>query len=107
MTAMPGYLLHVGAVVTCFDGGPAQPMKPNPSVTVSGQATVTQPTTYSITGCPLSANGNGCVTGTWTTATTRVTSGGQALVITSGLSNSTPNATSLKVVSSQKLVSAS
>ena len=37
---MPGFLLHVGAKVTCFDGGPADPAKPNTNVKVSGQPTV-------------------------------------------------------------------
>ena len=38
---MPGFLLHVGAQVTCMHGGQAQPTVPNLRVTVSGQKTVT------------------------------------------------------------------
>jgi len=37
---MPGFLVHVGAQVTCSHAGQAQPSVPNPRVTVSDQPTV-------------------------------------------------------------------
>ena len=39
---MPGFLLHVGATVTCMHAGQAQPLTPNPRVMVGGQPIVTQ-----------------------------------------------------------------
>jgi len=98
---MPGPLLHVGAIVTCSHAGMAQPTAPNPRVLVSGQPTVTQPTPYAIAGCALTPSGSPCVTGTWTTATTRVTSNGQPLVIAVGLSTCVSNGTPMLVMSSQ------
>jgi hypothetical protein len=98
---MPGPLLHVGAIVTCSHAGMAQPTAPNPRVLVSGQPTVTQPTPYAIAGCALTPSGSPCVTGTWTTATTRVTSNGQPLVIAAGLSTCVSNGTPMLVMSSQ------
>jgi len=98
---MPGPLLHVGAIVTCSHAGMAQPTAPNPRVLVSGQPSVTQPTPYAIAGCALTPSGSPCVTGTWTTATTRVTSNGQPLVIAAGLSTCVSNGTPMLVMSSQ------
>jgi len=98
---MPGPLLHVGAIVTCSHAGLAQPTAPNPRVLVSGQPSVTQPTPYAIAGCALTPSGSPCVTGTWTTATTRVTSNGQPLVIAAGLSTCVSNGTPMLVMSSQ------
>ena len=101
---MPGPLLHAGAIVTCSHAGPALPGATNPRVLVSGQPTVTQPAPYAITGCSLASSGNPCVSGTWTTAATRVSSNGQPLVIVGGLSTCAPNATPLLVSSSQTRV---
>ena len=105
---MPGYLLHVGAKVTCFDGGPADPAKPNTNVTVSGQPTVLLPTQYTIPSCPLKAGSSPfCTVGTWTSGTTKVTSNGQPLVISTGVSTSVANSTPMQFVSSQTKVTAS
>lgn len=104
---MPGPLLHLGALVTCSHAGVATPTAPNPRVTVSGQPTVTQPTPYAIAGCSLTPSGSPCVTGTWTTATVRVTSNGQPLVIATGLSTCVSNGTPMLVASSQPRVIAS
>jgi hypothetical protein len=101
---MPGPLLHIGAQVNCSHLGPALPGAPNARVLVSGQPTVVQPTQYAITGCSLASSGSPCVTGTWTSAATRVTSNGQPLVIATGISTCVPNATPLLVVSSQTRV---
>ena len=100
----PGPLLHLGATVNCSHAGPALPVATNAQVLVSGQPTIFQPTQYGVTGCSLSSSGNPCVTGTWTSATTRVTSNGQPLVIATGTSTCAPNATPLLVVSSQTRV---
>ena len=98
---MPGPLLHLGAVVNCSHAGLATPTVPNPRVVVSGQPTVTQTTPYAIAGCALTPSGSPCVTGTWTTATVRVTSNGQPLVIAAGVSTCVSNGTPMLVMSSQ------
>jgi len=104
---MPGPLLHFGAMVNCMHAGLATPTAPNPRVLVSGQPTVTQPTPYAIAGCSLASGGSPCVTGTWTSASLRVTSNGQPLVIATGLSTCVSNGTPMIVASSQVRVVAS
>ena len=98
---MPGPMLTSASVVQCAHAGAGTPTAPNPRVLVSGQPTVTQPTPYAIAGCALTPSGSPCVTGTWTTATTRVTSNGQPLVIAAGLSTCVSNGTPMLVMSSQ------
>lgn len=76
---MPGFLLHEGAEVMCLHGGDAQPVLPNPRVTVSGQPIVTQECVYMVGGCamPPPIVGTGpCAVCTWVTAATRVTASG-------------------------------
>jgi hypothetical protein len=106
---MPGYLVHVGAQVTCSHAGQAQPTVSNPSVTVSDQATVLTSSVFQIAGCsfppPPTANGP-CVTGQWLSGTTRVTSNGEPLVISVGTSTCTPTGTPLMVVETQTRVTA-
>jgi hypothetical protein len=93
---MPGFLVHVGATVTCSHGGQAQPTVPNPRVTVMGQPTVTLTTPYVIAGCafppPPTANGP-CVTAQFMTGTVRVTSLGQPLLVTSSQAVCAPTGT--------------
>ena len=76
---MPGFLVHVGATVTCAHGGQAQPTVPNPRVIVNGTPTVTLAAPYVVAGCalppPPAANGP-CVTAPWVTASLRVLAGG-------------------------------
>ena len=55
---MPGYMLHMGATVICSHGGQAMPTMPNPRVKVSSQPIVTQPTMYTVAGCPFVTGGN-------------------------------------------------
>ena len=92
---MPGPLLHVGATVMCTHGGQAQATAPNPRVLVSGQPTVQMTAPWVIAGCPFSTPGGPmpCVTGQWTVAAARITSGGQPLVLMDSQSLCTPNGT--------------
>lgn len=104
---MPGFLLHVGATVLCSHGGQAQPTTPNPRVTVGGQPTVTMTAPYVVAGCtfPPPPNGNGpCVTAQWVTAATRVTSGGQPLLLLDSQAICTPTGTPLVVTVTQTRV---
>lgn len=93
---MPGPIVHMGATVMCSHAGQATPTSPFPRVMVSGQAVVTQPTTYVIAGCtlppPSAANGP-CVTGQWVTGSVRVLAGGLPLVLMDSQSVCAPTGT--------------
>jgi hypothetical protein len=94
---MPGPLLHVGATVLCAHGGTATPTAPNPRVQVGGQPTVTMTAPYTIAGCPFNVGVTlvPCVTGTWVTAATRVSSDGQPLILMDSQAVCAPNGTPL------------
>src|ERR1700722_16268282 len=106
---MPGFLVHVGATVTCSHGGQAQPMVPNPRVAVMGQPTVTIAGPYVVAGCalppPPAANGP-CVTAQWVSGSVRVTSNGQPLVVLSSQAICVPTGTPLLIVATQTRVTA-
>lgn len=106
---MPGFLVHVGATVTCAHGGQAQPTVPNPRVTVMGQPTVTIVAPYVVAGCafPPPPAGNGpCVTAQWLVGSTRVTSNGQPLVVLSSQAICAPTGTPLLILVTQTRVTA-
>ncbi|HEX8558114.1 MAG TPA: hypothetical protein VF668_08440 [Pyrinomonadaceae bacterium] len=96
---MPGFLLHVGATVTCAHGGQAQATAPNTRVLVGGQPTVTQAAPYTVAGCAFAPPaGNGpCVTAQWVTAAARVTSNGQPLLLQDSQAVCAPTGTPLTV----------
>ena len=101
---MPGFLVHVGATVTCAHGGQAQPTAPNPRVMVSGQPTVTITAPYVVAGCafPPPPAGNGpCITAQWLVGSTRVLSNGQPLVVFSSQAICAPTGTPLLILSTQ------
>ena len=106
---MPGFLLHVGAQVTCSHAGQAQPTAPNPRVTVSGQPTVLISAPYIVAGCafppPPAANGP-CVSAQWLTGTMRVLSNGQPLLVQSSQAICAPTGTPLLVIVTQTRASA-
>ena len=103
---MPGYLLHVGAQVTCLHGGQAQPTTPNPQVLVGGQMTVTQAPPYAVAGCPFNVLGAPvpCVTAQWITAALRITSNGQPLLLMDSQAICIPNGTPVMIAGTQTLV---
>lgn len=106
---MPGFLVHVGATVTCSHAGQAQPSAPNPRVSVSGQPTVLQTTPYVVAGCtfPPPTAGNGpCVSATFTTGSTRVTSNGQPLLVLSSTGLCAPTGTPTIIAVTQTRVTA-
>lgn len=106
---MPGFLVHVGASVTCAHGGQAQPTVPNPRVMVMGQPTVTIVAPYAVAGCafppPPTANGP-CVTAQWLVGSARVTSNGQPLVVLSSQAICAPTGTPLLILVTQTRVTA-
>lgn len=102
---MPGFLLHLGATVTCSHGGQAMPTVPNPRVMVSGQPTATIAAPWIVAGCPLVPPAPGpCINGVWSVGTVRVTSNGQPLVIMGGVAICAPSGTPLLPVVSQTRV---
>ena len=104
---MPGTLLHVGATVLCAHGGQAQPMVPNPRVTVSGMPTVTVASPYAVAGCamPPPTAGNGpCVTAQFVTSALRVTSNGQPLLLMDSQAICVPTGTPLIIAVTQPRV---
>ncbi len=104
---MPGFLVHLGATVLCAHAGQAQPTVVNPRVTVSGQPTVTIASPYVVAGCtmppPIAGNGP-CVTAQFMTASTRITSNGQPLLLLDSQAICTPTATPLIITVTQTRV---
>ncbi len=97
---MPGFLLHVGAVVQCAHGGMAQPTMPNPRVKVMGQPIVAVSSVYTIAGCafPPPPAGNGpCVTAQFLMGATRVFSMGVPVLLQDSQAICTPTGTPLTV----------
>ena len=105
---MPGFVLHVGATVLCAHGGQAQPTAPNPRVLVSGQPTTTMPAPYVVAGCAFNVSGapSPCITATWVSAATRVTSNGQPLLLQDSQATCAPNGTPLLIAAAQTRVTA-
>ncbi len=93
---MPGYLIDVTSTITCAHLGQAQPGALNPRVKACGQATVVQSTPYAVAGCALTGSPNPpCATAQWTSAATRLQSGGQPLLLQDSLSTCAPTGTPL------------
>jgi hypothetical protein len=104
---MPGTLVHAGAVVLCAHGGQALPPATNPRVSVGGQPTVLLPVPWTVAGCPFPpVSGGPCVTALWSVGTTRVTSMGQPLVLSTGVATCAPTGVPLSVTMVQPRVSA-
>jgi hypothetical protein len=97
---MPGFLLHVGAVVQCMHAGMALPTDPNPRVKVMGQPVVTMGTQYIIASCgfppPPAANGP-CVTANWVMGAVRVKAMGMPVLLQDSQAVCTPTGTGLIV----------
>jgi hypothetical protein len=102
---MSGFLLHSGATVLCAHGGQALPTVPNPRVLVSGQPVTTQPSPYTVAGCPFVPPAAGpCVTAQWVVGALRVRAGGQPLLVQSSVAVCAPTGTPLNVVATQTRV---
>ncbi len=72
---MPGFLLHVNAVVQCAHGVPSTIVPAQPRVLVSGQPVATMKAQMLVAGCPFTVPGpkpQPCVTVKWLMPSTRV-----------------------------------
>jgi hypothetical protein len=104
---MPGFLLHLGATVTCAHQGQALPVVPNPRVKVSGQVIVTQSGPYAIAGCtfPPPPAGNGpCVTAQWIIGALRVKADGIPVLLQDSKAICVPTGTQLTIMMTQMRV---
>jgi hypothetical protein len=107
---MPGFMLHVGAVVNCaHPPGRATPTVPSLRVKVSTQSIVTIPAPWTVVGCtlptPPAANGP-CVSALWSLPATRVVSEGKAVLVQSSQALCAPSGTPLVVLATQQRVTA-
>jgi hypothetical protein len=76
---MPGFLLHVGAVVTCPHGGSVQPVPPvPPRVLVSGGVVLVATTQLPVAGCTAPTPD---AKAQWANMSTRVLIGGQPALL--------------------------
>ncbi len=106
---MPGAVVHLGATVMCTHTGQGTPTATDNRVLLLGQPLVVQNCVHIITGCtlppPPSANGP-CISGTWTTAATRVKASGVPVLLSDSIGICTPTGLPLQVVMTQTRVKA-
>ncbi|HVO42175.1 MAG TPA: hypothetical protein VMT34_06120 [Aggregatilineales bacterium] len=103
---MPGFLLHLGAVVTCAHGGQAMPTVPNPRVLVMGQPVSTLGAPYAVAGCAFAPPaGNGpCVTAQFVTSATRILVAGQPVLLLDSQAVCVPTGTPVIIAATQTRV---
>jgi len=103
---MPGYLLHMGATVSCQHGGTATPVASSLRVKVASQAIVTQTTSYTVAGCSLTPPPPKpfCATAQWTSGATRVTSGSIAVLLADSQATCATTGTGVQVSTTQTRV---
>lgn len=102
---MPGPLLDTAAAVMCAHGGRAHPAAQGARVRVNGAPIATSPGPWMVAGCALPPQEGGpCLTAQFTTAATRITSGGQPVLLTDSLAAASPTGAPLIVASSQNRV---
>jgi len=80
---VPGPILHVGASMTCPHGAPLNLVAASPRVTVSGTPVVVLTDQGLVAGCPFTVGPKAqpCVTTKWIAGATRVTAGGQPVLV--------------------------
>ncbi|MGI9102238.1 MAG: hypothetical protein ACR2IF_07310 [Terriglobales bacterium] len=104
---MPGFMLNQTSTVLCSHAGQAQPTVVNPRVMAQDVPTVFVTSPYVIAGCalppPPAANGP-CVTAQFITASTRVLSNGQPLLLIDSQAICAPSGTPVIVVMTQTRV---
>lgn len=101
---MSGYVLHMGATVICTHGGQAQSPSPDPRVKVGGQMIVTQLPPFTISACPFTTPAGSplpCLTGSWSTAATRVRASNKPVLLQDSQATTIPNGVPLNILSTQ------
>ncbi len=101
---MAGPVLTVASSAQCAHGGTATPTQPNPRVLAAGAPTLTVGPLWIVTGCPLPSP---CMTAQTLDGARRVTSRGQALLLTDSQSICSPTGTPLVLAAGQARVLAS
>jgi hypothetical protein len=84
---MPGFVLHVGAVMQCTHVAPATIAPSQPRVVVSGQPIATMSSVISVAGCPFTVPGpkpQPCVLVKWAMPSTRFVVAGQPAALVPG-----------------------
>ena len=107
---MPGFMLHLGANVSCLHQGFATPTRPDPRVLVLGQPVVPMPAPWLVAGCTMAPppGGNGpCVTAQWLSGSVRVLASGQPLLLFDSQALCAPTGTPAMVRSVQARVTGS
>jgi uncharacterized Zn-binding protein involved in type VI secretion len=85
---MPGFLLHVGATVTCPHTGSVIIISTNKRVLVTGQPVATLNDTYTVAGCKFSVPGpkpQPCVRVDWLQPANRVRINGHPAILHSSI----------------------
>ena len=102
---MAGFAVQQGASVLCAHAGQATPTAPSPRVRLGGAPALTLAAPWTVAGCTLPPNAGGpCATATWTVGSTRVTTTGQPLVVSTGSATCVPTGVPLTVVVAQARV---
>lgn len=80
---MPGFMLHVGAVIQCTHAAPVSTAPSQPRVVVSGQPVATSSNILLVVGCPfqLPSKPSPCVKVQWLSLSTRVLVAGQPVLL--------------------------
>jgi hypothetical protein len=103
---MPGPMLNVSSNVMCMHGGLGTPTVPSPRVSAMGSPVVTLATAYVIAGCSLTSTPPFCATAQFVTAATRVTAGGQPLLLADSQAVCAATGTGVIVLPNQARVTA-
>ncbi len=104
---MAAFIIDQGATVLCGHGGTCTPITVAPRVKANGMPVTTQPSPWSVAGCPLSSSGSTfCVTIQWTSGASRVTAGGQPVLLQTSSGTSPETGSSASVVMTQTRVNA-
>ncbi len=88
---VPGYLLHIGAVVQCTHTAPSAATPSAPRVLVSGQPVATVSSVWTVTGClfqvpaPSGTVPSPCLRVQWATPSGHILVGGSAALLQPGL----------------------
>ena len=84
---MPGFLLHVNAVMQCFHGGPATIAPLQPRVVVTGQAVAPLASIIAVAGCVFAVGPKPqpCVLVKWLMPSTRFLVSGQPAALVPSL----------------------